>query len=70
MLNRVCVLAAMLALIATVMPVASGLRPALAQAQGAPIIIVIDTQRILRESAAVRSIQQQVGDQRTAYQNA
>ena len=70
MLTRVCVFAAMLAFVATVMPIASGPRPAFAQAQGGPIIIVIDTQRILRESEAVRSIQQQVGEQRTAYQNA
>lgn len=41
----------------------------LAQSGAAPIIIVIDTPRIQRESLAVRSIQEQIGAQRTAYQN-
>ena len=70
MLTRISISLAVIALVATLLPMTPGLRPAQAQAQGGPIIIVIDTQRILRESEAVRSIQQQVGEQRTAYQNA
>ena len=42
---------------------------AAAQEVGSPIIIVIDTQKILRESKAVQSIQKQIGEQRTAYQD-
>lgn len=51
---------------------AAGFAPqgqARAQGGAAPIIIVIDTPRIQRESLAVRSIQEQIGAQRTAYQN-
>ncbi len=43
--------------------------PALAQTGGPPVIIVIDTQRILRESDAVKSIQGQIEKLRTAYQS-
>ena len=42
---------------------------AAAQEAGSPVIIVIDTQRILRESKAVQSIQKQIGEQRAAYQD-
>ncbi len=61
---------AICALVLAIWATASTVPSAQAQGQGAPIIIVIDTQRILRESVAVRSIQKQVGEQRSAYQNA
>jgi len=70
MLTRVFVSLISLSLVVTALVMTSSVRPALAQASTAPIIIVIDTQRILRESAAVRSIQEQIGEQRNTYQNA
>ncbi len=70
MLTRIVISLISLSFVVTALVVMPGVRPALAQAAGAPIIIVIDTQRILRESEAVRSIQEQVGEQRNAYQNA
>ena len=39
-----------------------------AQDDQAPVIAVINMQRILRESTAVRSLQQQLDEQRSAYQ--
>ena len=42
---------------------------AVAQEAGSPIIIVIDTQKILRESKAVRSIQKKIGEQRATCQD-
>ncbi len=39
-----------------------------AQVEQAPVIAVINMQRILRESTAVRSLQQQLDEQRSAYQ--
>ena len=70
MVTRVLVSLMSISVVATALMAASGVGPALGQTPGAPVIIVIDTQRILRESEAVRSIQQQVGEQRNAYQNA
>lgn len=46
-----------------------GSSPARAQTGGPPVIIVIDTQRILRESVAVKSIQSQVEKLRANYQS-
>ena len=46
-----------------------GVSPARAQSGGPPVIIVIDTQRILWESVAVKSIQSQIEKQRSDYQN-
>ena len=70
MVTRVLVSLMSISVVATALIAASGVEPAFGQTPGAPVIIVIDTQRILRESEAVRSIQQQVGEQRNAYQNA
>ncbi len=70
MVIRVLVSLMSISVVATALLATSGVGPAFGQTPGAPVIIVIDTQRILRESEAVRSIQQQVGEQRNAYQNA
>ncbi len=42
--------------------------PAMAQDEGGLGVVVIDTQRIYREAAAVRGLQKKVDDQRSSYQ--
>lgn len=46
-----------------------GAPAAFAQASKAPVIIVIDKQRILRESTAVQDLQRQVNERRSTFQS-
>jgi len=61
---RCCIAAALFAAIAA----ASGWQPALAQQAEAPMLAIIDVQKILRESVAVKSLTAKIEEQRTKYQ--
>ncbi len=62
---RHCIAAALMAAVTAV----SGGQPALAQNAEAPMLAIIDVQKILRESVAVKSLTAKIEEQRTKYQD-
>ncbi len=69
MKSRLSINATIVAVALALLAMSGGAGEVAAQEAGSPIIIVIDTQKILRESKAVQSIQKQIGEQRAAYQD-
>jgi len=62
---RCCIAAVLMAAVTAV----SGGQPALAQEAQAPMLAIIDVQKILRESVAVKSLTAMIEEQRTKYQD-